>query len=117
VLQRDTVWTRASTLTAVLCVLLARPRVGLADPNLPAASPIAPATPTPTPKPIVPSSEPRLPPPPEGFDGKPQIRLNDWRRSQGAALRMSWNLATIITTEYAFSQEDSAFYVNFNHMF
>ena len=51
------------------------------------------------------------------FDRVSQIRLNDWRRSQGAALRISWNLATIVTTEYAFSDEDSAFYVNFNHMF
>jgi hypothetical protein len=33
------------------------------------------------------------------------------------ALRISWNLATIITTEYAFSDEDSVFYINFNHIF
>jgi Omp85 superfamily domain len=51
------------------------------------------------------------------YDRVSQIRLAGWRRSQGGALRISWNLATIVTTEYAFSDEDSAFYVNFNHMF
>jgi hypothetical protein len=51
------------------------------------------------------------------YDRVSQIRLGGWKRSQGAALRISWNLATIVTTEYAFSDEDSAFYVNFNHMF
>jgi surface antigen Omp85-like protein len=40
-----------------------------------------------------------------------------WKRDQGLALRASWNLATIITAEYAFSDEDSGVYVNFNHMF
>jgi hypothetical protein len=51
------------------------------------------------------------------YDRVSQIRLGGWKRSQGGALRISWNLATIVTTEYAFSDEDSAFYVNFNHMF
>jgi outer membrane protein assembly factor BamA len=51
------------------------------------------------------------------YDRVSSIRLSGWRRSQGAALRISWNLATIVTTEYAFSDEDSAFYINFNHMF
>jgi outer membrane protein assembly factor BamA len=51
------------------------------------------------------------------YDDISKIRLSDWRRSQGGALRISWNLATIVTTEYAFSQEDSGFYINFNHMF
>lgn len=51
------------------------------------------------------------------FDRVSDVRLRGWKRSQGAALRISWNQATILTTEYAFSDEDSAFYVNFNHMF
>ena len=51
------------------------------------------------------------------FDRMSEVSFRDWRRSQGGALRISWNLATILTTEYAFSDEDSAFYVNFNHMF
>ena len=51
------------------------------------------------------------------FDRVSELRLAGWKRSQGGALRISWNQATILTTEYAFSAEDSAFYVNFNHMF
>jgi outer membrane protein assembly factor BamA len=45
------------------------------------------------------------------------LRLSGWKRSQGGALRISWNQATLLTTEYAFSDEDNAFYINFNHMF
>jgi Omp85 superfamily domain len=51
------------------------------------------------------------------YDRVSDMRLGGWKRSQGGALRISWNQATILTTEYAFSQEDSGFYVNFNHMF
>ena len=51
------------------------------------------------------------------YDRASDLRLRGWKRSQGGALRISWNQATILTTEYAFSHEDSAFYVNFNHMF
>ena len=51
------------------------------------------------------------------YDHVREMRLRGWKRSQGGALRISWNMATILTTEYAFSDEDSAFYVNFNHMF
>lgn len=41
----------------------------------------------------------------------------DWRRGQGAGFRASWNLATVISVDYAFSSEDSGLYVNFNHQF
>lgn len=51
------------------------------------------------------------------YDRVSAMRLRGWKRSQGGALRISWNQATILTTEYAFSDEDSAFYVNFNHQF
>lgn len=51
------------------------------------------------------------------YDRVSELRVRGWKRSQGGALRISWNQATILTTEYAFSEEDSAFYVNFNHMF
>jgi hypothetical protein len=51
------------------------------------------------------------------YDRVADMRLAGWKRSQGGALRISWNQATILTTEYAFSEEDSGFYVNFNHMF
>jgi outer membrane protein assembly factor BamA len=45
------------------------------------------------------------------------LSVADWRRSQGAALRISWNLATIITIDYGRSGEDSGLYINFNHIF
>lgn len=51
------------------------------------------------------------------YDRVADMKLAGWKRSQGGALRISWNQATILTTEYAFSEEDSAFYVNFNHQF
>jgi outer membrane protein assembly factor BamA len=45
------------------------------------------------------------------------VGLGGWKRAQGAALRISWNLATIITIDYGRSSEDSGLYINFNHMF
>jgi Omp85 superfamily domain len=45
------------------------------------------------------------------------VRLSGWRSGEGGALRVSWNLATIVTVEYGRSSEDSGLYVNFNHMF
>jgi outer membrane protein assembly factor BamA len=45
------------------------------------------------------------------------VSLADWRPSEGAALRISWNLATIITFDYGRSGEDSGLYINFNHIF
>lgn len=41
----------------------------------------------------------------------------DWRHGQGAGFRASWNLATVICVDYAFSSEDSGLYINFNHQF
>jgi hypothetical protein len=40
-----------------------------------------------------------------------------WRPSAGGAFRVSWNLATIGTFDYGFSEEGSGIYVNFGHMF
>jgi hypothetical protein len=40
-----------------------------------------------------------------------------WRPSGGAALRLSWNLATLVTVDYGLSAEDAGLYVNFGHMF
>jgi outer membrane protein assembly factor BamA len=51
------------------------------------------------------------------FDRVSDLTLRGWKRDQGLALRAAWNLATVITAEYAFSDEDSGVYVNFNHMF
>jgi hypothetical protein len=40
-----------------------------------------------------------------------------WRPSGGAAFRLSWNLATLVTVDYGLSAEDAGLYVNFGHMF
>lgn len=40
-----------------------------------------------------------------------------WRPTAGGAFRVSWNLATIGTLDYGFSDEGSGVYVNFGHMF
>lgn len=45
------------------------------------------------------------------------VRRDGWRIDYGGALRISWNLATIITIDYGRSAEDHGFFVNFNHMF
>ncbi len=51
------------------------------------------------------------------YDDVDELSLNNWRRGQGAALRVSWNLATIVTVDYGFSSEDAGLYINFSHQF
>jgi hypothetical protein len=51
------------------------------------------------------------------FDALDELTLADWQLSYGGALRIAWNLATIVTIDYGRSSEDAGFYVNFNHMF
>ena len=51
------------------------------------------------------------------FDTTGQTTLAGWARTQGAGLRIAWNEATIIMMDYGFSDEDSALYINFNHIF
>lgn len=51
------------------------------------------------------------------FDELGDLTLRDWRLSYGAALRIAWNLATLITVDYGRSAEDAGFYINFNHIF
>jgi hypothetical protein len=51
------------------------------------------------------------------FDDLYAFTLSDWRTSYGGALRISWNLATIVTVDYGRSSEDTGFYINFNHIF
>lgn len=51
------------------------------------------------------------------FPSVADFSFSDWRRGQGAGFRASWNLATIISVDYAFSSEDSGLYINFNHQF
>jgi outer membrane protein assembly factor BamA len=54
--------------------------------------------------------------------GRPFDKLSDltfarWQPSYGGALRLSWNLATVITADYGMSPDDSGFYINFGHIF
>jgi Omp85 superfamily domain len=51
------------------------------------------------------------------FDALGDLSLRDWQPSYGGALRIAWNLATLVTADYGISSEDTGFYVNFNHMF
>jgi outer membrane protein assembly factor BamA len=51
------------------------------------------------------------------YDALGQLSLRNWRASYGGALRIAWNLATIVTVDYGLSSEDTGFYVNFNHIF
>jgi hypothetical protein len=51
------------------------------------------------------------------FDHAGAVTLRDWRPSYGGALRISWNIATIVTIDYGRSAEDAGLYINFGHMF
>lgn len=51
------------------------------------------------------------------FDKLSELSVRRWQASYGGALRISWNLATIVTIDYGVSDEDSGLYVNFNHIF
>jgi hypothetical protein len=51
------------------------------------------------------------------FDDVKSTRLTDWRRGQGAGLRVAWNQATVIFVDYGVSSEDTGLYINFNHIF
>ena len=51
------------------------------------------------------------------FDEAGALTLSDWRTSLGGALRISWNLATLVTIDYGRSAEDAGLYINFGHIF
>jgi len=51
------------------------------------------------------------------YDALGQLSLRHWRASYGGALRIAWNLATIVTVDYGLSSEDTGLYINFNHIF
>ncbi len=51
------------------------------------------------------------------FDNLGDLTIHDWRFSYGGAVRIAWNLATVITVDYGRSSEDAGFYINFNHIF
>jgi len=51
------------------------------------------------------------------FDSVGDFTLSRWRTSLGGAVRVAWNMATIVTVDYGVSGEDSGFYINFGHIF
>jgi len=51
------------------------------------------------------------------FDALGDLTVRDWQPSYGGALRIAWNLATLVTIDYGRSSEDTGFYINFNHIF
>jgi hypothetical protein len=51
------------------------------------------------------------------FDSVGKTTLKGWARSEGVGFRVAWNQATIIMLDVAFSDEDFATYINFNHIF
>ena len=51
------------------------------------------------------------------FDSVGDFGFSGWRASYGGAVRVSWNLATIVTFDYGRSSEDSGFYGSFSHQF
>ncbi len=51
------------------------------------------------------------------FDDVRDTTLAGWKRGQGAALRIGWNQATIVSLDYGVSAEGAGFYVNFGHPF
>lgn len=51
------------------------------------------------------------------FDDVGGLTVRDWRAGFGGALRISWNLATLVTIDYGRSGEDAGLYINFGHIF
>jgi hypothetical protein len=45
------------------------------------------------------------------------VSLGGWKRSEGAAFRVAWNQATIISVDYGLSTEGAGFYVNFGQQY
>ena len=51
------------------------------------------------------------------FDSLGELTLRRWRPSYGGALRISWNLATIVDVDYGVCPRTRGLYINFNHIF
>jgi hypothetical protein len=51
------------------------------------------------------------------YDALADLTWRAWQTSYGGAVRVAWNLATIVTVDYGRSSEDAGFYINFNHIF
>ncbi len=51
------------------------------------------------------------------FDSNSAVTMKDWKLGGGVGLHLAWNLATIISFDYAWSGEDQAFYMDVGHQF
>jgi len=51
------------------------------------------------------------------FDSIESTRLEGYRASYGAGVRIAWNQATVIMIDLGFSSEDSGIYIDFRHIF
>jgi hemolysin activation/secretion protein len=51
------------------------------------------------------------------FDTVGSFTFADWKRGQGAGLRLIWNKATIIRADVGASDEGWDFYIDFGHQF
>jgi len=45
------------------------------------------------------------------------LTLRGWKHGQGVVLRIEWNQSTVGAFDFGFSDEDAAFYTDFNHPF
>jgi hypothetical protein len=51
------------------------------------------------------------------FNSNSDISFKNWQIGGGAGLHLAWNLATIISFDYAWGAEDQAFYMDIGHQF
>jgi hypothetical protein len=51
------------------------------------------------------------------FDSLDTLTLHDWKYDAGGGLRLAWNLATLVSFEYAVSEEGGLFYMELGHQF
>jgi hemolysin activation/secretion protein len=51
------------------------------------------------------------------FDSLGDTSFKNWKIDGGIGLRLAWNLATIISFDYARSRESSMFYMELGHQF
>lgn len=51
------------------------------------------------------------------FDSVDDTTLADWKFDAGAGFRLAWNLSTIVSFDFAHSDEDNMFYMELGHQF
>jgi outer membrane protein assembly factor BamA len=51
------------------------------------------------------------------FDNPGDMTLHGWKIDAGGGLRLAWNVATVISFEYAVSEESALFYMELGHQF